>query len=83
MVLYSVPCLVILLIFVATVINMEARKVDLNMKAVKQSPSAVVIASLPGLADPSHIADESFIASYSSDNSKGSDIANCAPRYCK
>ena len=31
-VLYSVPCLVILLIFVATVINMEARKVDLNMK---------------------------------------------------
>ena len=31
-VLYSVPCLVILLVFVATVINMEARKVDLNMK---------------------------------------------------
>ena len=31
-VLYSVPCLVILLIFVATVINMEARKVELNMK---------------------------------------------------
>ena len=31
-VLYSVPCLVILLIFVATVMNMEARKVDLNMK---------------------------------------------------
>ena len=31
-VLYSVPCLVILLIFVATVINMEARKVDLNVK---------------------------------------------------
>ena len=26
------PCLVILLVFVATVINMEARKVDLNMK---------------------------------------------------
>ena len=31
-VLYSVPCLVILLVFVATVTNMEARKVDLNMK---------------------------------------------------
>ena len=31
-VLYSVPCLVTLLVFVATVINMEARKVDLNMK---------------------------------------------------
>ena len=29
-VLYSVPCLVILLVFVATVMNMEARKVDLN-----------------------------------------------------
>ena len=29
---YSVPCLVILLVFVATVINMEARKVDRNMK---------------------------------------------------
>ena len=31
-VLHSVPCLMILLVFVATVINMEARKVDLNMK---------------------------------------------------
>ena len=31
-VLYSVPCLVILLVFVAVVINMEARKADLNMK---------------------------------------------------
>ena len=31
-VLFLVPCLVFLLVFVATVINMEARKVDLNMK---------------------------------------------------
>ena len=31
-VLYSVSCLVIQLVFVATVINMEARKGDLNMK---------------------------------------------------
>ena len=36
------PCLVILLIFVATVINMEARKVDLY-EAVKQSPSRAII----------------------------------------
>ena len=35
-VLYSVPCLVILLVFVATVINMEARK-DLNMKPQAKS----------------------------------------------
>ena len=33
-VLYSVPCLVILLVFVATVINMEARKVDLNLTSL-------------------------------------------------
>ena len=46
-VLYSVPCLVILLIFVATVINMEARKADLKYEAVKQSPSRAIIISPP------------------------------------
>ena len=42
-VLYSVPCLVILLIFV-TVINMESRP---KYEAVKQSPSRAIIISPP------------------------------------
>ena len=41
-VLYSVPCLVILLVFVATVMNMEARKVDLNMQSNHHPPQAML-----------------------------------------
>ena len=41
-VLYSVPCLMKLLVFVATVMNMEARKVDLNMQSNHHPPQAML-----------------------------------------